>query len=122
MATSYNLLAGLSVSAAGGSVNAQVSKNIAPAGTHYSDTVADYTTAAFVAVPLGSIATLAYIYIENLDATNYIQVTADATVGSKILARINAGEANLISADPAATYGIKAHTGTVSCRIILTEA
>jgi hypothetical protein len=64
-------------------------------------------------------ATIDYLIVHNLDATNYVTVTFDATAGSRAH-RIAAGKFGVFpDVLRSATPTIQANTAACACRIIL---
>jgi hypothetical protein len=70
------------------------------------------TEAAPVSVPLGNVATARYLYAQNKDAANYIQILDDATE----IARLLAGESCFIPLPDG--VDLKAQADTADCEMI----
>lgn len=123
MANTATLSGSASVSSA--SASGQANDSFAPtlAGTRFADLVQTATTAA-AAVNIGSVATLGYIFIKNLDGTNYVQISSDGATfaAGKICAKLKAGEFCILPAEPTATYGCRANTLSCDIQVIAIEA
>jgi len=112
------------------SVNFSVTKN----GLRVSDTLSlnetlagtDYyakawtVTTSWVAIPLDALASFDLIMVKNTDATNYVQI-ATANDSSHIFAKLTAGRAMFIPADPSATLYWRANTASCVCNVTATE-
>jgi hypothetical protein len=85
-----------------------ISTNAAPEGVNSYSVP---TTAA--AIPLGGISTPRYLFIQNLDASNYMEVYTGS--GGTLFAELLPGDAMLIPLDPSITAPYwKAHTSAVN--------
>ena len=104
---------GVTASAGAAGVQSTITSNFAPEGV-LSETVT--TTAA--AIPLGGVATPRYLYVQNLDATNYVTIKT-STAGTNIarlLPGASGGDQMLIPLDPSITAPAwQSHTA--SCNV-----
>lgn len=89
------------------------------ATARFEDKVLDIGTTAET-IAFGDIATKGYIYLENLDSTNYVTFGPDST-GQVTLGRLNAGEFALFRCDNGATLKATADTATCKVRVIQYE-
>lgn len=97
----------------------KVGSQFTVSGTNYTRETVSVGTSAFVALDLGGITTPGYIFIQNLDATNYVEI-AEATSGTGTI-RLLPGEFALFRCDTA-TPSVKAHTGACVVEYLMVEA
>src|SRR5213076_3077359 len=107
----------LNITGSNGSASLPGSDTIDQTGTHFLENTQDCTAGSWEAILLGDIATLGYLSVINLDATNYVEI-ATANDGTAIFAKILAGKSSLIPVQPSATYYVRAHTAQVTIRYL----
>ena len=105
----------LTYSAGGSSTVYQLSVPVA--GTNFVEGTISVTTSA-IAIPLGSIGTVGWMMIINLDPTNYVTVINGSS--GTALVKIKAGEFALFRCASAAPY-IQANTATCSVSYLAIE-
>lgn len=100
---------------------AQASKsaNYSFSGTELVGAVFNATT-SYAAISLGALASFERIYLQNLDATNFISIAGSATPAELII-KILPGEANYFTPSSASTLYIKADTAAVKYIIVACE-
>jgi len=70
----------------------------------------------------GDVSTEGYVYIANLDSTNFVQIGTDGGAALVPIMRLNAGEAQLFRLDAAATLYAEADTAAVDIDVLILEA
>ena len=100
---------------------AQASKsaNYSFSGSELVGAVLEATT-SYVAIPLGALASFERIYLQNLDATNYVQIAGSATPAELII-KLLAGEAVYFTPLSTCTLFIKANGSAVKYIIVACE-
>lgn len=68
-------------------------------------------------VALGDITTIGWAYIQNIDATNYVQWGPESGGAMVVAGRLEAGEGIVVRLEPSTTYRMKADTA--ACDVIL---
>lgn len=104
-----------------GSINgANGSIAITQAGTDY---VVESQNIGIVTEVLdtGDVGTIGYVFIKNLDPTNYIEVGINTPV-TQIFARLKPGEFTVFPAQPGATYYAKANIAPCDVQLVVLEA
>ena len=111
----------ISIAGADGIASLPGSESIDQVGTHFIENTQDCTAGSWEAINMGDIATLGYLAVKNLDATNYIEI-ATANDGTGILTKVLAGKSMPpIAAQPGATYYVRANTALVKIRYLAIE-
>lgn len=114
MANELTLSGSLSFSKGG--VTASASKTgllVTVSGTEYTELIQEIGTSE-EALTIGDIGTLGYVYIENLDATNFVEIRPGS--GTADLIKIKAGEFAIFRAALNGPYAI---ADTAACRVKL---
>lgn len=88
-------------------------------GANYARLTTSVGTSAFVALVKGGIGTIGYLYIQNLDATNYVEI-AEATSGTGTV-KLKPGEFALFRC-ATSTPSVKANTAACICEYLMVEA
>ncbi len=92
---------------------------ITQSAARFEDKVLDIGTSAET-VAFGDIATKGYVFLQNLDSTNYVTFGPDST-GQVTIGRLNAGEFAMFRADNSTTIKATADTATCKVRVIQYE-
>lgn len=69
---------------------------------------------------LGDITTVGYVFLKNLDATNYIEIALDSGVTTQIFAKLLAGDVTLVKAATATLYA-KANSANCNLHVVAVE-
>ncbi len=88
-------------------------------GSKYTRQTISAGTSAFVALDKGGIGTVGYLYIQNLDVTNYVEI-AEATGGTGTI-KLKAGEFALFRC-ATSTPSVKANTAACILEYLMVEA
>jgi len=115
MAGTNTVSGSLSYSGGGSSTVYQLAVPVA--GTNYVEGTLSVTTSA-IAIPLGSIGTVGFMMIINLDPTNYVTVINGS--GGTALVKLEPGEFALFRCASAAPY-IQANTATCEVSYLAVE-
>lgn len=119
MANEITASASLSVAKGGATISGSGSKTADMAGDQMLSNVQIVTTSA-AALVVGSVVTVGYIWLKNMDATNYIEVALDSAVSTQIFAKLLAGDVTLIKAATATIY-VKANTASCNLAVAVSE-
>lgn len=84
---------------------------------NYENRTVSIATSA-TTVDFGAFTTKGYIYLENLDATNYITFGPDST-GQVTVGRLNPGDFAVFRCDNSAT--LKATADTAACKMLVVQ-
>ena len=74
------------------------------------------------AISLGDVSTEGYVWMRNLDDTNFVQVGLDGGASLTPVIRMNAGESCVFRLDAAATLYAEADTAACDLDILILEA
>ncbi len=88
-------------------------------GSKYTRETVSAGTSAFVALSKGDIGTVGYMFIQNLDSTNYVEI-AEATSGTGTV-KLKAGEFALFRC-ATSTPSVKANTAACVLEYLMVEA
>jgi hypothetical protein len=118
MATEIRAQGSLSAAKNGVSVSASVSVNPDMAGDQLIGNVQAIGTGA-EAIVFGDISTIGYVFLKNMDATNYVDISmvSDATTP---FAKLLAGDFTIIKAASALVYA-KANTAGINLQVVAAE-
>jgi hypothetical protein len=116
MANEINIQAYLTVQRSGAQTIGSGTKDITQTGKIGFANVQNIGTGA-AQLTLGGIGTLGYIFIKNLDATNFVQLSLDNF--TQIFAKIRAGEFCLIAANQNTIW---ARANTAACDLLVCAA
>ena len=120
MSNTITVSAQLSVSfGTGGSISGASAEQLTQSGSHSIDNIQSVGTTA-EAIVLGDLANAAFILIENLDNTNYVEIALDNSI-TQIVSKLKPGGMCLISPETVTIYG-KANTAACNCRVTACEA
>ena len=119
MANTITLQASMAVSGSDGAISGSASNSISQSGSKRMADVQNIGT-SFEVLSIVDL-TVGYLFVKNLDATNYVQITSDGASGAKIFAKLRAGEACLLPADSSATYGARANTSACDVLIVVCD-
>ena len=119
MANEIIASASLGSSKNGANISANATKTADMAGDQMIGTVQIIGTAA-EAISLGDVSTIGYIFLKNMDATNFVQIALDSGVSTAIFAKLLAGDITLVKAATATLYA-KADTANVNLLVAATE-
>lgn len=119
MANEITVAASISVVKNGAVVSAAQSKTADMSGDQTMSTVQIVGTSA-EALTLGDVSTIGYVFLKNMDPTNYIEVALDSGVSTQVFAKLLAGDITLIKASTATIY-VKANTNPCNLLIAATE-
>ena len=119
MANEISVSASLSVSKGGASISATGTVSFTMSGDQMLSNVQIIGTAA-EAITVGDVATIGYVFLKNMDATNFVEVALDSGVSTQKIAKILAGGIALFPASTATLYA-KADTANVNLLVGITE-
>ena len=88
-------------------------------GTNYSRQTTSVGTSAFTALDIGSITTPGFIFIQNNDTTNYVEVSASTSANGCV--KLLPGEFAIFRC-ATTTPAVKAHTAACVVEYLLIEA
>jgi len=117
MANEINIQAVLTIQRSTPPMCASGALDITQTGKHCICSVQNIGTTAEQLV-IGDCATLGYLFVKNLDATNYVQLGLDASV-TQIFAKLRPNEFCLVPANQNAIY---AKANTAACDVCVTAA
>jgi hypothetical protein len=120
MANETSVSVSISVTKSGASVSASASKTLNMSGNEMVMATQTIGFAAAELLNLADVSTLGFLYVKNLDETNFVQLGLDTLVSTKIFAKLLAGEFCLIPMPTAAIYGL-ADTADVLIQIVGVE-
>lgn len=103
----------------GGSINGVGSQQLTQAGTHSLESIQSIATSA-TAVSIGSCANIGFIFIQNLDPTNYVEVDIVNTFNSWPQKLLPGGPGIFLCPEGTAVFA-KAHTGACDCKVVVCE-
>lgn len=105
--------------ASGGSISGSGGNTITQAGTNNIGNVQNIgaTTEQLV---YGDVTTIGYLFIKNLDATNYIEFDLNTPVSTTAFCRLLPGESAFIPTRQTTIYG-KANTAACDCLVVAFE-
>lgn len=84
--------------------------------------VVTVNTSASEALSIGDVATEGFMFLKNLDSTNYVQWGAQSSTGGlATIGRIRAGEFAWLRMDSGATMRFQANTAPVKLQVVLFE-
>lgn len=89
-------------------------------GTNYARQTVSVGTSAFVALDVGGITTAGYVFVQNNDQTNYVELAADDTSAAACI-RLLPNEFAIFRCDTS-TLSAKAHTAACVIEYLLIEA
>ena len=112
MANEIQVSASLSASKGGVSVNNSASRSATMAGDQMISNVQIIGTAA-EALVLGDVSTIGYVFLKNMDATNFVEIALDSGVSTQKFAKLLAGDFAIFPASTATMYA-KADTANVN--------
>jgi hypothetical protein len=117
MANEVTLTAGLSVTKDGTTLQGYVNKQITMSGTpKISNTQTIGTTTEQLV--LGDIASMGYLYLKNLDSTNFVEIGLSTPVsGANAMIKLLPGEAAIIPTRQTTIYA-KADTAAVALEVV----
>ncbi|SRR6266540_1987580 len=118
MANEINIQAILTVQRFTPALQGAGNKDITQTGTHGITNVQNVGTAAEL-LTFVDVATLGYLFVKNLDATNYMQLALDSGF-AQIFAKIRPGEFCLLPANQNTVYA-KANTAAVDVMVVAAE-
>jgi hypothetical protein len=78
-------------------------------------------TGAHEALVLGEVSTAGFLYLDNLDATNYVEIGLDVAAAFAPLLKLKAGQRAMLWLTTTAVYA-KANTGAVKLAYVITDA
>ena len=120
MANEITLTAALSVVKSGVSISGQVnSKSITQAGDQSLGNVQIIGTST-EALTLGDVVTIGYLYLKNLDSTNFVEFDLNTPVAGTAFCKLLAGEAAVIPTRQTTIYA-KADTANVNVNVVAIE-
>ncbi len=90
------------------------------AGANYARQTASVGTSAFAELPIGDVVAAGYVFIQNLDATNYVELAADASAAAACI-KLKPGEFAIFRCDTS-TLAAKANTAACIVEYLLIEA
>lgn len=118
MANEITVSATLNVSKGGAVINSSTSISATMAGDNMLTNVQAIGTGA-EAIVVGDITTPGYIFVKNLDPTNYVELALDSGVSTQVFAKLMPGDVALF---PAKTITMYAKANTASCNILVSFA
>jgi hypothetical protein len=113
MASEITVTATLRVSKGGASIAPTKSKTFDMAGTFLTDNIQNLTAGNWEAIDFGDVATANYVYVHNLDATNFVELALD-NASAQIFAKLLADQAAIF---PAKTLTMYARANTGNCAV-----
>lgn len=117
MADEISFSASLSINRNGVTTSASASKNATQTGTDYQLGTQTIGTAA-EQLNKGDIGTIGYVFVKNLDPTNYVELALDAGF-TQIFAKLLPGEFCVIPTQQ--QYYARANTAPCSCLVAMIE-
>lgn len=120
MSNATTLTAALAISGAGVSISGTVSGlSITQAGTNSIGNVQNIGTTT-EQLTFGDVTTIGYLFVKNLDATNYVEFDLNTPVAGTAFSKLLPGEAFVIPTRQTTIYG-KANTAACDCLIVAIE-
>src|SRR5436190_13486466 len=103
-----SISAALSINRNGAVNSGSGSKSIDQTGTDYVVQSQNIGSGATEPLNIGDIGTLAYIFVKNLDATNYVRIGINTPI-TQIFSRLKPGEFFVLPVEPGVTYYAQAN-------------
>ncbi len=120
MANEIGLSLGLTCARDGATAQGVVSLSITQAGTEMTQNVQSIGTST-EALALGDVATPGYLFVKNLDSTNFVLVgLVTAVTSGNAFAKLLPGEGLVIPTRQTVVYAI-ADTGACNCLVVWAE-
>jgi hypothetical protein len=119
MANEIGVSASIAASKGGATISASGTDTADMSGDQMIANVQSVGTSA-EALQLGDVSTIGYLFLKNMDATNYVEVALDSAVSTQIFAKLLAGDVTLVKAATATLYA-KANTAAVNLYVAATE-
>ncbi len=121
MADEIQLSLSISCSKNGASINASGNMSITMAGDQFISNIQIVGTSN-EALQVGDVSTTGYVYVKNLDSTNYVEVFLD-NANTYLVAKLFPGEFTLYKpgGTGAANLFARANTGACNCQVIALE-
>lgn len=114
----FSVTAGVTLSA-GGTITGTGSGTITQAGTDNIGSVQNIGTST-EALVIGDVTTIGYLFLKNLDATNYVEISLTSPVGAEAFIKLLAGECAFLPTRQTTIYG-KANTAAVDLLVVAME-
>ncbi len=73
------------------------------------------------AIQMADVTVGGYMFIRNMDATNFVQLALDSAVATQIFAKLKPGEFALFRPPTGATIYAKADTANCNCQVVAVE-
>ena len=119
MANEINIQATLTIQRTTPPMQASGALNINQTGKHCICNVQNIGTSSEQLV-FGDCATMGYVFVKNLDITNYVQLACDTAFGTgQIFAKLKPGEFCLVPCNQNAIY---AKANTAACDVVVAAA
>lgn len=118
MANELTVTSAISFTKAGVQIDKASSPQVSVSGTPYQGSVISVSTTE-AALPLGNVSTLGYLWLNNIDATNYIEVGVVVSATFYPVVRVNRGESAVFRLAQGITPYVRAHTATSSLEYLL---
>lgn len=119
MASEIQVSATLNASKNGASIAGSGSKVIDMSGDQMLSNVQIVGTSA-EAILVGDVSTIGYVYLKNMDSTNFVEIALDSGVSTQKFAKLLAGQIALFPASTATLYA-KADTASVNLYVAICE-
>jgi hypothetical protein len=103
----------------GGAITGASGNSITQVGTNNIGNVQNIGTTT-EALTFGDVTTIGYLFVKNLDATNYVEFDLNTPVSTTAFAKLLPGEAMLIPTRQTTIYG-KANTAACDCLVVAYE-
>lgn len=103
----------------GGAITGSGSNSITQSGTDNIGNVQNIGTTT-EALVLGDVTTIGYLFVKNLDATNYVEFDLNTPVAGTAFAKLLPGESMLVPTRQTTIYG-KANTAACDCLVVAYE-
>jgi len=118
MANEINIQAALTVQRSTPPMQATGVLDITQTGKHCICSIQNIGTTAEQLV-IGDCATLGYLFVKNIDPTNYVQLGLDSAVSTQIFTKLKPNEFCLI---PCNTSTLYAKANTAACDVVVAAA
>lgn len=120
MANEITIQASLSVNKSGVAIGGTLAAlSITQVGTNSIGSVQNINTTT-EQLTFGDVSTIGYLFVKNLDATNYVEISGTNPVGAEAFAKLLPGEAMLVPTRLTAIYA-KANTAACDCLVVAVE-
>lgn len=119
MANIINLTGGLTWNGNPSVIQGTVSAVITQSGNGALGNIQTFTTTTSQ-VSYGSVTTIGYLFIKNLDATNYVEFDLNTPVAGTAFCKLLPGEAMVVPTRQTTVYG-KSNTANVDCLVVAIE-